>query len=45
MKKIIYKGIEITEINRYYTFEFNGINFHNTNLRFTKVTINRLLKN
>ena len=41
---IIYKGIEITEINgAYYEFTFNGIKNINTNLRFAKIQISREL--
>lgn len=44
-QEIIYKGITIFVINpSTYTFWYNGTEFHNTNLRFAKVMINRQLK-
>lgn len=44
MEKITYKGIEITLFNGYYIFYIDGNRFSNTNIRFTKVIINRELK-
>lgn len=44
MTTIIYKGIEIKEVNGYYKFDFNGTTYINKNLRFAKVIINRNLK-
>jgi hypothetical protein len=44
MEKIIYKGIEITKIHETsYVFEFNGLTYVNTNLRFAKVMIGRVI--
>jgi hypothetical protein len=42
---IIYKGIEIFEINGYYVFTINGMKNFNTNLRFAKTMISRILLN
>jgi hypothetical protein len=43
-EKIIYKGIEITLENGYYTFTFRGYNYINTNIHMTKRMITRDLK-
>jgi len=43
MEKIIYKGIEITFENGYYTFYINNLRYHNTNIHMAKRMITRTL--
>jgi hypothetical protein len=43
-EKIIYKGIEISLENGFYTFTFNGCNYTNTNIHMAKRMITRDIK-
>jgi hypothetical protein len=46
METINHKGIEISKTETgYFIFVYHGCTYTNTNLRFSKTLINKLLKN